>query len=195
MTLPPFAGGWTPRQAQPGGRFILELSDPSPLRDRRIDALCRSWHRNTVFTAYLETRAPFMENLSMLENFWLPQAWKRACTLRRIYEQAQPYLPCLGWSEREFERLMLCRPGDLPPAVLGRAQLLRATINRPDWLLMDANWFERPLMPLDQAMGLVNELLPESRWLVFGPLSSAPLHGGCIWSKIQLATNCSLGRS
>lgn len=194
MMAPLFSGGWMPQQAPLGARLMLHFSEAAPQRDRQIDSLCRFWHRQFVATAYLETRAPFLENLSMLENFWLPQAWKRPCPLKRIYAQARPYLALLGWSELEFQRLMLCRPGDLPPAVLGRAQLLRAAISRPDWLLIDGNWFERPLLPLDQATDLAQALLAESRWLVLGSPLSAPLPGGAIWSTIELATNVSLGR-
>jgi len=167
----------------------LSLPDDPELRDRHVDALCHFWHRQWSTTAYLGAHAPFMENLSMLENFWLPLAWKRSWPLKRIYVQSRPHLSLLGWSDLEFERLMLCRPGDLPPAVLGRAQLLRASISKPDWLLIDASWFERPLLPLEQALFYAHGLLGDSRWLVFGPLSSPPLLPEDLpCSRIRLAT-------
>lgn len=185
---PRFAGGWSPAPAQvaPGARLVLPLAGEGMVFERQIDRLCAHWNGQPFVTAYLDASAPFLENVSILENLWVPLAWRRRIRPAALVQRAQRLLPLLGWDEADLRRLLACRPGDLSPPVIGRAVLLRAALAEPDWLLIEPGWFERPLLPPAQVSGLVEALLGPCRWLLLWPQARQPLPPAVSWNTIQL---------
>lgn len=186
LRLPRFSDQWTPLDAPPGARLVLRLDADQEAFERQVDRLCRRWHAQAFSSSYLDGTAPFLQNLSMLENLTLPLAWRRGLTLPLVLRRAQPYLESLGWSPRDLQRLCRCRPDDLSDAQRVRAVLLRAALAAPDWLLIDPGWFEHSPLPLPQLIGLAEAVLGQSRWLLFWPASQVPLPGPVHWHTIQL---------
>lgn len=184
--LPEFKQGWTPEQTVASSRFVLSIRGEPQVRDKTVDWLCRAWNKQALVTTYLTGVAPFLENLTMLENIWLPLTWRRQTTLKQVMRKAESKLSLFGWSQAELARLMQCRPGDLPHSVVGKAQLLRASLSDPDWVLIDASWFLTPHLPLEKSIDILNNLLAKSRWLLFWPPETMPLPGGVVWDKIEL---------
>ena len=181
-----FANDWTPQDVADGARLVLQLELEAAAQPPCIDALCRWWHQQPWRTAYLTASAPFLENISMLENFWLPLAWRRATPLAQVLSRATRHLPALGWNQQDLQRLLACRPGDLPPQVLARAVLLRAALLDPAWVLIEASWFERSLLPPAQRFELTEQLLGASRWLLVGLQPEMPLPAPVAWHTIAL---------
>lgn len=185
--LPAFAGGWHPAHVPPAVRLVLPIRAEGPAFERCVDALCAAWNGLPQATAYLDATAPFLENVSLLENFWVPLAWRGPITLQQIVQRALPQLPLLGWTAQDLQRLLSCRPGELSPGVTARAVLLRAVLMEPAWLLIEPGWFERPLLPADQLVALVQALLGQTRWLLLWPHSRCDaLPPGVAWHTIQL---------
>lgn len=172
--------------ADPGARLLLPLAAEGAALERQVDAACRHWNRRLKPCTFLAATAPWLENISMLENLWLPLAWRRPLRLGELVRRARQHLPALGWSEQDLQRLLPSRPGDLPPAVLARALLLRAALAEPDWLLIEADWFSRPLLPPERNLALLEALLGEARWVLLWPAGRAPLPSGVSWHTISL---------
>ncbi|MEB3235574.1 MAG: hypothetical protein VKM98_09110, partial [Cyanobacteriota bacterium] len=135
---------------------------------------------------YLDATAPFLENVSILENIWVPLAWRRSFALAQVVSRARRHGALFGWSEVDLQRLLASRPGDLPPAVLACAVLLRAVLMEPDWLLIEPGWFERPLLAPEHLVSLVQSALGPCRWLLLWPQGQEPLPAGVPWHTIQL---------
>lgn len=192
-SLPPFDAGWTPAQAAAGARLLLPLSGDGLAFERQLDRLCAAWNHRPFSSSYLDATAPFVENVSMLENLWLPLAWRRGIRPGDVARRALPLLPLLGWSADDLRRLLLSRPGDLPPPVLARALVLRAALARPDWLLIEPGWFARPLLPLETSIALLQALLGDARWLLFWPAGRTPLPASVNWHTIQLEADAGHG--
>lgn len=184
--LPRFAAGWTVAQAAAGARLVLPLAGDAQAFERQVDRCCASWNRQPFSCTYLDAAAPFVENVSMLENLWLPLAWSRGIRPAQVVSRAQPYLQPLGWSPQGLRRLLQCRPGDLSPPALARAVVLRAALSRPDWLLIGPAWFQQPLLPVQQGLDLLDALLGGCRWLLFWPAGLDALPAQVRWHTIQL---------
>jgi hypothetical protein len=184
--LPLFANGWTPHQCQPSSRFALDSGNNAFTREGIIDKVCAAWHRQFSATSYLESTSPFIQNLSMLENLWLPTSWHKPFDLSLIPQLSEQHLPLLGWSRSDLYQLLDCRPGDLTPALIGKLQILRAALLNPDWIIIDSSWFLDPLLPIDQSLQLTNAMLGASRWLLIGDLEFLVLPNEVAWVKIKL---------
>ncbi|MBM5801197.1 MAG: hypothetical protein FJ077_10275 [Cyanobacteria bacterium K_DeepCast_35m_m2_023] len=180
------AAGWTPQQVASPARLVWPLPGEGAVIEGQIDRICACWNNQPFVTSYLDASAPFLENVSILENIWVPLAWRRRVRPIELIRRAQRLLPPLGWDGDDLRRLLACRPGDLTPAVLGRAVLLRAALANPDWLLIEPGWFERPLLPPHELTSLVQSLLGECRWLLLWPAQRQPLPSGVSWHTIPM---------
>lgn len=184
--LPRFAGGWAPGQVAEGARLVLPLPDQGPAFEQAVNALCAAWNAQPFHTAYLTSTAPFLENVSILENLWIPLAWRRSESLAEVARKARRHLDLFGWTEPDLRHLLASRPGDLPAAVLGCAALLRALLMDPDWLLLEPGWFQRPLLGGDHNLSLLESALGRARWLLLWPGDQGPLPPGVPWHTIWL---------
>lgn len=184
--LPRFAGGWRPGQVAEGARLALPLTNQGDAFDQAVNAVCAAWNAQPFQTAYLTSTAPFLENVSILENLWIPLAWHRSQPLAEVIRRARRHLDLFGWSEQDLRHLLASRPGDLPVAVLGCAALLRALLMDPDWLLLEPGWFQRPLLGADHNLPLLEAALGRTRWLLLWPGDQGPLPPGVPWHTIRL---------
>lgn len=183
---PRFAGGWLPGPVAEGARLVVPLPDQAAAFEGAVDHLCAFWYRQPFRTAYLTVRAPFLENVSILENLWIPLAWQRSLPLAEVARHASRHRDLFGWSEPDLRHLLASRPGDLPEPVLGCAVLLRALLSEPDWVLIEPGWFAKPLLPPSQGLALLEQGLGRARWLLLWPEQQAPLPPGVPWNTIQL---------
>jgi len=184
--MPRFAGGWTPAQVAERARLVLPLPGHGMAFERQLDHLCAAWNAQPFRTAYLDASAPFLENVSILENIWVPLAWRRSIGWAEVVRRAGRYRDLFGWSERDLRHLLASRPGDLPPAVLACAVLLRAVLMEPEWLLIEPGWFARPLLGPEHIVALLERALGCSRWLLLWPQGQEPLPPEVGWHTIQL---------
>lgn len=182
--------GWNPAQVAPGARLVLPLRGDGEALEQAIDAVCAHWHGQPGCTAVLDCSAPFLENVSILENLWVPLTWRRPLAVAEVARRARQHLGALAWTEADLRRLLACRPGDLPPQVLTKAVLLRAALANPDWVLIEPNWFDQAQASADALPGLMEGLLGGSRWLLLWPSFRAALPPGVLWHTIQMPADC-----
>lgn len=183
---PRFAGGWSPAAVADGARLVLPLPQHGVAFEQAVDRLCAHWQSQPFHTAYLGVSAPFLENISILENLWLPLAFQRSLSVAEVARRAALQRHLFGWSELDLRHLLASRPGDLPAAVLGAAAVLRAALIDPDWVLIEPAWFARPLLGADHVLSLLEQCLGKARWLLLWPADQTTLPPGVGWHTIQL---------
>lgn len=181
-----FADGWNPHGCKAASRFALFIRHDLLTQERTITRLCAAWREQAFVTAYLESDAPFVQNLSMLENLWLPVTWRRSVSTASIVQKSEQLLPLLGWSKRDLHQLMSCRPGDLAPNLIGKLQLLRAALMEPEWVIIDPSWFLNPLLPCQQSVELAEALIGNSKWLLLWESEGLPLPSEVTWVRIDM---------
>jgi hypothetical protein len=136
------------------------LSSPAPQRlwlpcsaedvETELDRLCTWLRRRPIAYGYLTARAPLLSNLTVLENLWLPHAWRWGCSRRLLLHRLHDLLPGLAGSEgmqtslRDPSRWLACRPAELSPAESAAAVVLRAALGRPEVVLVDPSWLDWP---------------------------------------------------
>jgi len=185
-SIPGFASGWTPESCKKEARCVLLLPAQADHFELSVDSICELWNQQSFRTAYLDVKAPFLENISILENLWLVLANRRSVALEQIIQNADHLRPLFRWSENDLQHLLSSRPGDLSATLQGCAVLLRSMLMEPDWLVINHSWFQRPLLPRSQVLSLLQHALGGSRWLLLWPDDQSPLPPEVSWNRIPL---------
>lgn len=116
--------------------------------DAAIDALCASCRQLRVAYGYLSMRASLLSNISVLENIWLPHAWRFGsqldaivARLKLISSQVNPgdRSPAL-MAVRDLKEWLNLRPAQLQSHQIEAAVVLRACLGSPVVIIIDPAW-------------------------------------------------------
>lgn len=146
-----------------------------------LDRLCATLRRNKTVYGYLSSDAALVANLSLLENLWLPHAWRAGWSRRSCLRRLEAMFEhCGAFPDPDPDLLNLrdclySRPARLSPQQIRQAVILRAAIGQPRVVVIDPGWsIWSPSMQL---------LAPASWLLVAG--NPDPLITGVTWSKLS----------
>jgi ABC-type glutathione transport system ATPase component len=111
-----------------------------------LDRLCAWLGRHAVPYGYLSLQAPLLTNLNVLENLWLPHAWRAGTSRRALQQRLQELLqrsgPVAGdeMAAQDPQAWLQRRPSQLSAAELEWAVVLRAALGRPRVVVLDPGW-------------------------------------------------------
>jgi hypothetical protein len=98
-----------------------------------LDHLCAWLRRKAVPYGYLSLQAPLVTNLTVLENLWLPHAWRSGCSRQAVLKRLDSLQPGV---DLPLDR----RPAELTPLEVERLVVLRAALGRPRVVVVDPAW-------------------------------------------------------
>jgi hypothetical protein len=131
-----------------GASLPRRLWLPCPIEavNAELDRLCARLRRQAVAYGYLSLQAPLVANLNLLENLWLPHAWRGGLSRRAVLLRLEELLGPGGSKAAGAESLgdpvawLQRRPSQLSPAELELAVVLRAALGRPKLVVLDRGW-------------------------------------------------------
>jgi len=123
----------------------LWLPCPDDAVNSELDRLCAWLRHHAVAYGYLSLQAPLIANLTVLENLWLPQAWRsgisRRAVLKQLEELQERWGPtAINEAAADPVTWLQRRPSQLSPADLELAVVLRAALGRPKVVVLDPGW-------------------------------------------------------
>ncbi|MFM7314095.1 MAG: hypothetical protein ACKO0M_13175 [Cyanobium sp.] len=146
-----------------------------------LDRLCATLRRNRTVYGYLSSEAALVANLSLLENLWLPHAWRagwsrRSCLrrLEALFEHCGS-LPDPDPDLLNLRDFFFCRPAQLSPQQIRQAVILRAALGQPRVVLIDPGW---------STWSASMQLLAPAAWLLVA-VDPDPLMTGVTWSNLS----------
>jgi hypothetical protein len=98
-----------------------------------LDHLCAWLRRQAVPYGYLSLHAPLVTNLTVLENLWLPHAWRSGCSRQSVLKRLEALQPGV-------DLRLDHRPAELTPLEVERLVILRAALGRPRVVVVDPAW-------------------------------------------------------
>lgn len=98
-----------------------------------LDHLCGWLRRQAVPYGYLSLQAPLIANLTLLENLWLPHAWRSGCSRQAVLRRLEALAPGVDLGLQR-------RPATLAAEEVERLVVLRAALGRPRVVVVDPGW-------------------------------------------------------
>lgn len=156
--------------------------------DAELDLLCAWLRRRPIAFGYLSARAPLLSNLTVMENLWLPHAWRWGCSRELLFQRLRLLAPGVvdpGGSEpscRPLSAWLHARPAELSPDEVAYAVVLRAALGRPQVVVVDPSWL---------AWSLASALLQAATWWLPSP-EPGPMMSDQPWISMNSEEACKL---
>jgi hypothetical protein len=155
-----------------------------------IDRVCTIMQRAGVAHAYLSPqRGSLLSNITVLENLWLPLAWRKPLSSQRVQRKLSALIDSLPgdtlFSSLDRDSFLRSYPDDLPSLHYCWAVLLRAALLSPRCLVIDAAWFF-PLIPEEccVAPDVMEVVFGSAAWLAVVPYATT-LAGPWDWTRVS----------